>query len=235
MKRALVLAGTSLALLACSGSSPPPEVPKQEGSPASSRPRRPSLQVSQELGSLDEAQVNATFSRLAPKLMGCVERGSSENELLEGHVRFFVRIDEAGRAKWAYLADSTLGDRKTETCMLGIVKSASWPLPEGGEGEAKSSFDFEASPDVRPPVAWGSERIASALPKLRSKVQSCSPAPGSYRVTAYVSEQGSVLAAGVAPPDEKGEEAADCIVEAVKKLDLGSPGSWPAKVSFEIP
>lgn len=192
------------------------------------------MKVSQELGSLDEEAVSAAFSRLAPKLMGCMERGSSENELLSGHVRFFVRIDQEGRVRWAYLSDSTLGDRETESCMLGVVKAASWPLPIDGEGQASSSFDFEASPDVRPPVSWGSDRIASALPSLRSKVQGCSPAPGSYRVTAYVSEQGSVLAAGISPPDEKGEEASDCIVEAVKKLDLASPGSWPAKVSFEL-
>lgn len=234
MKRALLLIGSSVLLLACGGSSPPPEAPTQEPEPATSRPRRPSLSVSQELGSLDQAEVNAAFSRLAPKLMSCMERGSSDNEMLAGHVRFFVRIDQEGRARWAYLSESTLGDRDTERCMLGIVKAASWPLPIDGEGQASSSFDFDASPDVRPPVSWGSERVASALPKLRSKVSACAPSPGSYRVTAYVSEEGHVLSAGISPPDENGEAASDCIVEAVKKLDLGSPGSWPAKVSFEL-
>lgn len=234
MKRAIVLFGISLTLLACGGSSPPPEVPSQEPSEVTSRPRRPSLQMSQELGSLDEAEVNQAFARLSPKLMVCIEKGTVHNEYLAGHARVFVRIDEEGRARWAYLAESTLGDRETERCMLDVVKAARWPLPIDGEGEAKNSFDFDASPDIRPPVAWSEDRVASALPSLRSKLQSCPVAAGSYRVTAYISEEGSVLAAGVSPPDEKGEEASDCVVEAVKAMNFGSPGSWPAKVSFEL-
>lgn len=234
MKRAIVLLGTSLALVACGGSAPPPEVPTEEISEPAPRPRRSSLQMSQELGSLDEAEVNQAFARLSPKLMRCMEEGTRNNEYLGGHVRFFVRIDQAGKARWAYLADSGLGDRETERCMLDVVKGARWPLPIDGEGQAKSSFDFDASPDIRPPVSWGEARVASALPQLRTKAKDCAMGSGRYRLTAYINEEGSVLSAGVAPPDEKGEAAADCIVEAVKATRFDSPGSWPAKVSFEL-
>lgn len=234
MRRALLL-GISLTVVACGGSSPPPEAPQQEAPrPSSTRRTGPAPQVSQELGALNQHDVNATFSRLAPRLMSCLERGYVKNEFLSGTVRFFVRIDESGRARFAYLSDSTLGDRHTERCMLDIVKAASWPLPQGGEGEASSSFDFDASPDVRPPVALGPDRAVPILPELRAKVEACPLSPGAYRITAYIDEDGKVLAAGVAPPSEEGELAADCIVDAVQSFEFASPGSWPGKLSFEL-
>ena len=235
MKRAIVSGLAMAGLVACGGSTPPPEAPVEKPAPRSSRPAGPAFQMSQELGILDEAAVSATFSRLAPKLLDCVERGSATNELLEGGVRFKLRIDQEGRVKWAFLADSTLGDRQTERCMLDTIKGARWPEPVNGpEGQAQGSFDFEASPDVRPAVLWDEAQVLPVLPRLQSKVGSCPGAKGPYRVTAYVDQQGKVLTAGVAPPDEEAEEASDCVVAAVKELELGSPGSWPAKVSFEL-
>ncbi len=235
MKRAILSGLAILALMGCGGSTPPPEAPVEVKEPTSARPVRPSFEMEQEIGHLDEAKVQATFSRLAPKLMSCLERGSANNELLEGDVRFTVRIDREGRVKWTYLSSSTLGDRQTELCMLDAVKEARWPEPIGGkEGQAQGSFDFEASPDVRPAVLWDASQLSPVLPKLQAKLANCPGAKGPYRVTAYVDQQGKVLSAGVAPPDEEAEAASDCVVEAVKKLELSSPGSWPAKVSFEL-
>lgn len=235
MKRAIGLGLAVVGLVACGGSTPPPEAPVEKHEPRSARPIRPSFEMEQEIGHLDEAEVQATFARLAPKLMGCFERGSADNELLEGDLRFTVRIDSEGRVKWTYLSGSTLGDRQTERCMLDAVKAARWPEPVGGkEGQAQGSFDFEASPDVRPAVLWDSSQVLPVLPKLQAALGTCPGAKGPYRVTAYVNQQGKVLSAGVAAPDEEAEAASDCVVEAVEKLELSSPGSWPAKVSFEL-
>ena len=55
---------------------------------------------------------------------------------------------------------------------------------------------------------------------------------GPFSVTAYVKTNGSVLSAGVAHSDDQGDDAAKCIVEAVKHAKFASPGSWPAKVTF---
>lgn len=235
MKRAAFFGLLMLGLLACGGSTPPPEAPVEKPEPPSARPARPSFQMSQELGYLDERDVQATFSSLQPKLFSCLERGSEANELLEGGVSFKVRILEDGSVKWAYLADSTLGDRQTERCMLDAVKAARWPRPmDGPEGQALGSFDFEASPDVRPALDWDETQVSSVLPKLRARIGACPGAKGPYRITAYVDQQGKVMSAGVAPPDEEAEAASDCVVEAVKRLELSSPGSWPAKVTFEL-
>lgn len=227
------LIASPLALVACGGEGPPPAAPTPQREEAS-RARRPALEVSQELGSLDERQVDGTFQRLVPKFSDCLQRGSNKVEFIGGHVKFFVRITPSGRAKLAYLTESTIGDRDTEKCMLGVVQGTSWPAPVGGgDGLAQKSFDFDPSPDVREPVPWSSDRIGGALGSLRSKLQDC-PARARYQATAYVREDGTVLAAGIAAPDEKAEAGSDCVVTAIKGLKLPSPGSWPAKVTFDV-
>ncbi len=205
-------------------------------SPAPTLKRKKPLAVSGQLGSLDQGKVDQTFNHLMPRFGDCLAQASSRVEFIGGHVKFFVRISTDGSTKWAYLSESTLGDRDAERCMLGIARDTQWPPPLEGEGQAQKSFDFDPSPDVRDAVPWGSDRVARALSSARSKLGQCSHgAPGRYRATVYVQTNGSALAAGVTPPDERGEgTAVDCMVGILKGLHFPSPGSWPAKVSFDI-
>jgi hypothetical protein len=220
---------------ACGGSEPPPEAPTQAA--VVKRPTKPkhSMTVSGQLGSLDDRAVDQAFGRLMPRFQGCIGDGMGRVEFLGGHMRFLIRIREDGSIKWAYVSESTVGDRETEKCMLGVIRATSWPPPIDGEGQAEKSFDFEPSPDVRDPVPWTADRVAGALATGRAKLAQCTRGSrGRYRATAYVQTNGQVIAAGVAPPDERGEQNADCIANAVKEIKFPSPGSWPAKVSFEV-
>jgi hypothetical protein len=189
--------------------------------------------VSSELGELDEGKVNQTFESLTSSLGDCLQKGAGHVEFIGGHVKFFVRIGADGSAKWAYLSESTIGDRATERCMLDAAKGAHWPAPAGGEGQAQKAFDFDPSPDVRAPVPWASDRAAAPVAHARAKLAHCN-AHGRFRATAYVQTDGSVLSAGVAPPDDRAEQASDCVVGIVKGLKFTSPGSWPAKISFDV-
>jgi hypothetical protein len=229
---------SAVSLLSCGGSEPPAAAPSQDGPKAAAppHPKKQRLSISGQLGSLDESKVEESFNRLLPKLGDCLSQGSSRVEFIGGHVKFFVRISLDGSAKWAYLPESTIGDRETERCMLGVVKAARWPLPAEGEGQAQKAFDFDPSPDIREAVAWGSDRVAKALAAARPKLDHCTQAaPGRYRATAYIQTKGTPISAGVAPPDEHGEPAAvDCIVEVIKAMRFPSPGSWPAKVVFDV-
>jgi hypothetical protein len=229
-----------LAMLAsCGGSEPPAASPSQEESSAKeSAPRRKKQQltVSGQLGSLDEGKVDATFNRLMPQFGSCLSQASSRVEFIGGHVKFFVRISLDGAAKWAYLSESTIGDRDAERCMLNAAKAVRWPPPVEGEGQAQKAFDFDPSPEVRDAVPWGADRITKALVGARAKLGQCTHgAPGRYRATVYVQTDGTPLSAGIAPPNERGEvNAVDCIVEVIRSMKFPSPGSWPAKVMFDV-
>jgi hypothetical protein len=236
-KRVAALIVVSLGA-ACGGSEPPPAAPTHEASPKPmERPRQKQrLSISGQLGSLDEGKVEDTFNRLLPRFGECMAQGSSRVEFIGGHVKFFVRIGIDGNAKWAYLPESTIGDRDTERCMLGVAKSVRWPIPTEGEGQAQKAFDFDPSPDVRDAVPWGADRIARSLATARPKLGQCTQgAPGRYKATVYVHTNGTAIAAGVATPDERGEAgAADCLVAVIKGMKFPSPGSWPAKVMFDV-
>jgi hypothetical protein len=235
--RSVVIVAAAVTATACGGSAPLPAAPKQAAT-SKEAPAKPKQKFAMggQLGSLDEGKVNETFATLAPRFNDCLTQGSSRVEFLGGHVKFAIRITLDGAAKWAYLSESTLGDRETERCMLNSVKGARWPLPQEGEGQAQRVFEFDPSPDVRDAVPWGPDRISKSLAGARAKLGQCAHrAPGKYHATVYVHTNGTALSAGVAPPDERGEPASvDCMVDVIKAMRFPSPGSWPAKVMFEV-
>jgi hypothetical protein len=221
-------------LLACGESAHPARTADDEGPELEQKlARMPS--VSSEIGGLDETQVNAAFESSLSALERCLHQGSSRVEFLGGSVSFFIKIDTSGQVDGAYLEKSTLGDRATEKCMLDAVRAKRWPKPVDGEhGLARKSFDFDPPNDVRPPADYDQDHLSKALDKISGQLDSCKSAKGSYEATIYVATDGSVLAAGVTPPDEVGEESVDCLVSTLKSAAFPSPGSWPSKVTFTL-
>jgi len=77
--------------------------------------------------------------------------------------------------------------------------------------------------------------VTDAIGKLSKQVSACKKSvKGSYEATLYVGTDGTVLSAGVTPPDEAGDSSVDCLVDVLKGATLPSPGSWPAKVTFSL-
>ncbi len=229
---ALLLVAVSL-VASCTEAAPPPktsdDLPEQETESSSG------VSVSSEIGGLNEEKVNRAFESSLQGLEGCLTRGSSRVEFLGGSVSFFLKINTAGRVDAAYLERSTLGDRETEKCMLGALRARSWPKPVGGQhGLARKSFDFDPPSDVRPPASYDRSHLSRGLEALSDQLGSCKSHRGAYEATVYVATDGSVLAAGVTPPNEDGEQSVDCLVQALKAASFPSPGSWPAKVTFEL-
>lgn len=263
----------ALSVSAC-GSTPPPKVeePVQE----SARPHRsggPTPQVSQELGSIDQKKVEQTFANLQTgQLETCHKQGRDRVEFLTGDVKVFLRIDGNGKMKYGYFEDSTIGDRDTEKCILGVFSNTSWPKPEGGEAEVRSGFGWGPGGE-REPTSWSSDKVTTALvdaKDVKKEVDACKKGiKGDFRVTAYVEAEeegdhqaaaakhggkngkpivkpkagahakpkdpgGRFKAIGVAPPNKEGAEKIDCIVDALKSLELPSPGGYAAKVTFSL-
>src|ERR1700722_15002618 len=101
----------ALAATAACGGSPPPKEPEAATEPPAPAPRKPSLKMKSELGTVDPAAVKRAFSAPAHKFMAAQKQGLDRVELLSGAVKFFVRIGEDGAARWTYLEASELGDR----------------------------------------------------------------------------------------------------------------------------
>lgn len=189
-----------------------------------------------EIGGLSQEGIERELETAAPELRRCVDRAAANMSYLGGRVSLRMRLDRSGNVRWAYLSETTLGDRDTERCVLEVVKRRTWPRPLSGEGLAETSFDVDAADP--PPLLpkWRTSlltfRASSITKKCRKGVR------GAFVATAYFGRRGDLLSIGVAPPDEKGEDAADCIVEALRDLRVDTRGSPPpatSKVSFRIP
>ena len=194
------------------------------------------LSVSSEVGALDEDAVNRVFDSVQSSLASCIRKGASRVELLGGDVAFFIGINLSGRADDARLERSTLGDHETESCMLQALRGRTWPKPVGGKkGQVRKSFSFDMPNEARPPVEWSAEDVQDTLKKLHKRANKCTGGgSGTYQITAYIDTHGSAMSVGVAPPDESGASNVNCLVELVKNARFKSPGSYPAKVSFEL-
>lgn len=236
LRAALSFAGIVVAASMALGCASAPPIVADAAEPEIQKVDRGPSSFEGELGGMNENDVASTFESLQKPILSCVADGASRVSELGGHFSVSLRIDREGNVRWAYLNESTLGDRATERCVLELARRATWPKPLSGEGLAKRRFDVDPG---EAPVEWKAEKVKSVRSHLARAVAKCThnakgEKGGRFVATAYVGPNGKVKSAGVAPPSAEGEDAADCVAEAVQGLKLRSPGRRAAKVTFEI-
>lgn len=238
--RALLTFSVIAAAAGCGAAPPPPA--DDGGSKPTEAPiahhARPGFGAESEIGGLDEGKVKRAFERATTQLSACYDKGAERLPYLAGEVSFRLRITKEGTVRWAHVKDSSLGDRATEECMLAILKHASWPRPEGGEGLAENSYKFEPGSEERPPVAWSPEQLGPPFRKAHGALAKCrsgaDAGTGAIKATLYVDTDGKASAVGVATADERGDAAASCVIDTLRGLTFPSPGSYASKVSVTI-
>lgn len=197
---ALVARARSLALVSLSsfslcapsacGSSPPPKVEDPVQDSARAQRSGPKLQMSQELGSIDQKKVEQMFASLTQgPVETCHKQGRDRVEYLTGDLKVFLRVDGNGKVRYGFFEDSTVGDRDTEKCVFNVFQNASWPKPEGGEAEVRYTFGWGPGGE-REPASWTSDRVIAALAEhkdVKKDVDRCKAnVKGDFHVTAYV-------------------------------------------------
>ena len=238
MKQPAILILVAIAATGCGAAPPPPAegVGAKPISAGAAYHAHQGIGTESEIGGLDESKVKQVFQRSAARLSACYDKGAERLPYLAGEISFRLRITPAGGVRWAPVKDASLGDRATEECMLAILKSASWPLPQGGEGLAENSFTFEPGSDERPPVAWSPEQLGQPFRKAKGALAKCRKGAGTgpMKATLYVDTDGKASAVGVATADERGDAAVSCVIDTLKGLTFPSPGSYASKVSVTI-
>ena len=213
---------------------PPPEAPEPTPDP---QRRESTLDVYAELGVLDEAAVRSTFERVwKGPMTACQKNGGN---MIFGNTVIRLRVNHSGGVKWTYFKETNLGDRSVEKCILNAVRSTRWPIPQGGEdGIAEQELPF-ADYSKRPPVSWPASRARSTVSKAAPALSDCrhvvSEVSGTFVATAIINGDGSVASVGIQQPDETADDVANCLVDVILSLVFPETGSWPAKVSFDVP
>lgn len=219
------------------------EEPVKAPEPVSTTPRAhtgPKLNMTSELGSIDDRAVQKTFERITPAFDSCRKTAQKRLSFVAGDVAFFIRVGTDGKVKYSYFEQSTLGDYDAERCLLDVVDGTEWPVPEGGEAEVRyKGYGFDLDQNVRGPFDWNADKVAASLGKHKDELDKCieGTSDAKFSVTAYVEpagKDGKVQAAGVAVSNKEGAAKIKCVLDAVKGIKMPSPGSYASKVTFAL-
>lgn len=192
------------------------------------------MQVDAEVGAVDAAEVEAVFRKLDPVFLACQKDRLGDVDEIAGELKLVVRLRRDGVAKWARIVDSTVGDSRVEACIMQASRAASWPSPDGREGEISRTFELAQLSARGEPSEWKPERVRGPLAGV---VSGCRLGQKRIRITAYVvpdGRSGRARAVGVSSADELSVAEVECVVAGTKRLSLPSPGSWTAKVSVQF-
>jgi hypothetical protein len=184
------------------------------------------------MGTIPARAVSETMDNRMGHLARCFADRSDDVEFLEGDITLSFRVHTDGTVAWVYPSRSTIGDRETEVCILGVARGAHFPRPTGGEAEFTWGFGLDAASDVRLPITWTSDHVMPTIEANRASIASCGRT--GFQLTAYVAPGGAVMAVGGTCPDADALAALDCVVSAVRGWTMPNPGSYPAKVSFSL-
>lgn len=185
------------------------------------------------MGSISQDAVQGTLEPRMDSFMHCFETRLRTVHFLGGEIRMAFRVHTDGTVLWVYPAESSLGDRDVESCILGVAQRAHFPHPHGGEAEFSWGFALDPPSDVRAPVSLAAGGVDEMIESQESNVRTqCGQGP--YHVTAYVQPGGAVLAAGVATDSTDASGHLDCVATAVRGWTFPDPGSYAGKVSFTL-
>lgn len=239
--RALLVAlASALALGACGGSADAEveyEPVVEETSGNEETPSETSVQIEGLMGTISVDAVQRGLESRMSRFSRCFFSRYEAIEVLGGRIEMEFRVHVDGTVRWVYPSASTVGDRHTERCILEAASGIRFQRPRGGEAEFSYPLELDIPEDVRPPLNWDGTRISSVLSGgARQVLSDCRPAGSGahFHVTAYVSPGGNVISAGASANEEVEGAVLDCITDAVVRWDMPDPGSYPAKVRFDI-
>ena len=188
------------------------------------------------MGTISAEGVRDTLQMRQDRFLSCFTHRLDDVSVLGGTIELAFRVRLDGGVRWVYPKRSTIGDRETERCILGVASSVHFRQPSGGEAEFTWPFEVAAPDDVRPAFDWTADRVAPLLAQHSDLGARCRP-PGTdvtFSITAYIAPGGAVLAAGGAPSELGGLDAVDCVLDSVRAWSLPDPVSYPAKVTFDV-
>ncbi len=225
-----------LGVAGCGGGETASDDTEQSTTSGSERPRpvEDNLAVSGLMGTIRQDQVENALNPRMGRFQRCFEQRMRAVELLGGSIRLAFRIHLDGSVAWVYPTETDVGDRDTERCILDVARSTRFPQPRGGEAEFHWGFGLDPDEGLRPPLSWGDDSLRTAAEEVRALGRRCNARGPGHTITAYIEPGGAVLAAGGTMPDENGEDALECILEAVRAIAMPDPGSYPAKITFTV-
>lgn len=244
MRKRLSAIVAAMWLAACGGSAaeaPPVETTSEHDQPVHVQPERTEehdeVSITGLTGHLSQQEITLGLEVKQERFLQCFANRLDAVDVLSGEIALTFHIDVQGHVAWVFAERSDLGDRETEQCIVGVAAGARFHRPHGGEAEFTYPLTFDLPDDTRPALNWTPQRIARVLEEQVGVSARCRPdgSTAAYTATMYVARGGTVLSVGVASSTYDGVGGLECVAEAVRAWQMPNPGSYPAKVTFEVP
>jgi TonB family protein len=188
-------------------------------------------------GSLSPYEVREALEPRAEEFGACFVRASRRLRGLGGRIQLAFHVDATGRVETVRAADSTIGHRAVERCLLEVAAETRFPRPQGGEADFSWPLEMDS---VSEPTTWDPSRIDGVVRRFGPRVLETCVAEGAdrpaFQVTTYVSRSGRVIAAGavmLGAADDASDESLDCVASQVRRWRMPR-ATRNAKVTFEL-
>lgn len=215
------------------GSAPVPEAVEPTAPPPREQESDRGVSIQGIRGTLSQDEIQRALEPRMMKFSRCVEKRASTVEWVSGKLEFTFTVNVDGSVKTVFPSESTFGDRETERCMTEVAKGTRFPQPHGGEADFSWSLEVPLDSSIREPVAWTAENAGSVIQSSGpAALSSCEG--GAYAITAYVDENGKVVSAGAAAENETDAQKLDCVAQQIAGWSFPSPGSYAAKIGFDL-
>jgi hypothetical protein len=233
---------------------------QSSGSPAMSR--HGEFRVEAEVGGLDTEAVERVLQDLDDDVDRCWQRAS--NQLLAGTLAAVILVDGEGRAAAHAERTTLGNRALERCVLSIFEQPSWPRPVGGKTGIVRRKLTFDLAGGARAPAAWAASRVADVVSANSAAITSCKAGSrGRFVATAYLEtvlvqpdsgagsadagyggaadaaalapvEIGRTISVGMAPPNAAGETQVDCLVGVLEKATWPAPGTWPAKVTFEL-
>ncbi len=215
------------------------ENPKAEHDQRDERERRADAAVAVRgiEGSLSGFDVRLTMDKRAQAFAECHEPRADALPVLAGKVEFSIAVAANGSVTGVDVRASDVGDRVLERCLAQVILETPFPRPNGGAARASWTMYLEPMLRSRLPELWESQRVGRIVDRHAETLRDACGISGqttSFQITAYVSEKGRVVSAGVASAEGHDAEHLDCIAEGLRNWPMPKPKKGFAKVTFAL-
>jgi hypothetical protein len=120
-----------------------PAVATEEEDTDAKKPHKPKGGSVEKMGKIDSKAVNKYINARFGQVRTCYERRLKINPLLAGKVDLNIGIGLSGKAKSISVTKDTVGDQQMISCVKGVIRSWSFPKPEGGKVIIAKQFTFK--------------------------------------------------------------------------------------------
>jgi TonB family protein len=200
-------------------------------------PAAPAMELQNELGVVETADVEEALERHFDEIRGCYHRAGKAQKYAGGKVLLRFMVAGSGHADDVLVVESDLGNYNVERCLVEVGRRITFKAPTGHKA---TTFDY--------PVEFRSTHEVTVLdldgPKVERDISVFLPqlaacgqlAANDVVAIMYIEPNGFPGSVGLASPATLDEDVGDCIVQTIRKWRMSTvlPGRV-LRCNFSIP